>query len=457
MRIMIIGAGEIGRHLAKRLSSEAHQIVVIESNEALAAELSKGLDARVVHGDGASIGVLLDSGVTDCELFVALTTSNETNLVSCALAKSLGAQKAICRVHPNMERETAFFDFKERFLIDYLFSSERLAAIDLFKYIRNPDSRFVEEIARGLIELQQVVVPDRSVYLGKPLREMKLPDRVRVGAIEREGKFVVPSGDEEFRIGDVLTMVGDPRRLHEVIGKIDKAFHRDAVRVVIFGGGEYGAALAQMLESWPCRVRILEADEERCAVLTERLGGTTILNVDATSLSELKEEQVGEADFFVATSSSDEDNVMTCLQAHSLGAKRCLTLIHRADYADAIGSFREHLGIVAAVSPREATAQELSRFVTSDRYHVVRRVGDAEVLEATVPPGSALDGVTVHEAGLPAHTQLVALLRGVQARVPAAGDRIEAGDHIYAMVGAEAKPAFLRLLASSRSGRPVRA
>ena len=120
------------------------------------------------------------------------------------------------------------------------------------------------------------------------------------------------------------------------------------LKVVIFGGGEYGFTLAQMLESWNCRVRIFEKDEKRAQELTDRLSNTTVIHTDGTVLAELEEEQVGEVDFFVATSGSDEDNVMTCLQANNLGAKNCLTLIHRADYAQAISGSGRHFGILAA-------------------------------------------------------------------------------------------------------------
>ncbi|MDB4374238.1 NAD-binding protein, partial [Akkermansiaceae bacterium] len=121
-----------------------------------------------------------------------------------------------------------------------------------------------------------------------------------------------------------------------------------------------------MLESWSCRVRIFEKDVDLASELADKLSNTTVINADATSLSELEEEQIGDADFFVATSSSDEDNVMTCLQANSLGTANCLTLIHRADYAKAISGSGRHLGVVAAVSPREASRKEIARFITSD-------------------------------------------------------------------------------------------
>jgi trk system potassium uptake protein TrkA len=218
------------------------------------------------------------------------------------------------------------------------------------------------------------------------------------------------------------------------------------MRVVIFGGGEYGFALAQMLESWDCRVRIFEKNETLCQELTERLSDTTVINADATVVAELEEEQVGEADFFVATSASDEDNVMTCLQAHNIGAKNCLTIIHRADYARAIGSSGRHFGVVAAVSPREATRRDIERYLTTDKYYVVKKFSAGEVIETDVAKDAKAVGMKVSEIDWPTGSVLVGLLRGLQAIVPGPEDVVEAGDRIYAMVSPKVRKKLLKLL-----------
>jgi trk system potassium uptake protein TrkA len=160
----------------------------------------------------------------------------------------------------------------------------------------------------------------------------------------------------------------------------------------------------------------------------------------------LEEEQVGEVDFFVATSGSDEDNVMTCLQAHNLGAKNCLTLIHRADYAKAISTSGRHFGVVAAVSPREASRKEISRYVTTEKFHVVRRLGDGVVLQTHISKGAKADGKKVSEIQWPEGCVLVGLLKGLQAIVPGADAELEEGDQVFAMVANKAEKKFLKLL-----------
>jgi trk system potassium uptake protein TrkA len=447
MNIIVIGAGEIGRHMALSLSEESHSITVIESNEMVARELDGHIDGRVVHGDGTSVNTLLDAEVSEAELFMALTADNNVNLVASSMAKKLGAKKVICRVHPGLQRDEWLFDLKANFGIDYVFSSERLAAAELSKFIRNPDSLVVEELARGHIELQQVRVSASSDARGRTLKDLKFPSRVRVGAIVREGKSIIPSAEEVLKAGDIVTLFGEPKRLHDEIVRLNHGTGKEApANVAIFGGGEYGYSLAETLEGWNSRVRIFETDLKRCDEISERLTATKVLNIDATSVAELKEENINEVDFFVASTEVDEDNVMTCLQAQNIGAKHCLTLIHRADYADAIMGFGERVGIMAAVSPREATRHDLMRFVTSDRYHLVKRLEAGELIEASVAKGSTADGKKVKEVNWPAGCILAALLHGVRAVTPAADDEILAGDHIYAVVSGKAKKKFLKLI-----------
>lgn len=448
MKIIIVGAGEVGRHLAVCLSREAHDIAVIEESESLAGEIDKQVDAIVMAADGASVNTLVEANVAECDLFLAVTSDNNTNLVSASLAKQLGAKKVVCRVHPGLQREEWLFDHRGHFGIDYIFSTERLSSVELSKHIRNPDSLLVEEIARGRVELQQLRVSEKSDAVGKTLLDLALPERVRIGTIQRDAGHVVPTAEEVVQAGDLVTIFGEPRKLNEAVGRLGTGiYNTERLSVVIFGGSEYGLALAQMLESWHCKVRIFEKDPQLCEELTEQLEDTVVINADATSLSELREEQVDRVDFFVATSQSDEDNVMTCLQAHNLGAKHCLTLIHRADYADAISATGTHFGVKAAVSPREATRVDLMRFVTSDRYHVVKSLEGGEIIESAVPPGSKVAGKTVKEIEWPSGCVLVAHLHGIHANVPAADDVINEGDNVFAMVSSKARRKFLKLLA----------
>lgn len=448
MNIIIMGAGEIGLHLAETLSGEDHRICVIEQDEKLAREVDEKLDVRMIAADGASVTVLEEADVADCDLFLGLTSIDTTNLVGASLAKALGAKKTIARIHGYIQREEWLFDYRAHFHIDHLFSSERLAAIELAKFIRSPDAILVEEIGRGKIELQQMRVVENSPAAGKTLLDLAFPPRVRVGAIVRGEKTIIPSATEVILPGDLLTLFGDTNKLTSVVSMLHPA-RRDTreVNVVIFGGSEYGFALAQMLEAGNFRVRIIEEDEKLCQNLSHTLQKTVVINGDATSLRQLKEEQVGSADFFVAATRDDEDNMMTCLQAKHLGTRFCLTLVHRADYAEAISRSSSGLGILGAVSPRVATSRDLVRYVTSDRLKTLLALdGGGEVVEVAVPAASKVIDKRICEVEWPAGSGLVARFHGQRVTVPAAEDVIAAGDMLIAIVSAEAKKPFGKLV-----------
>lgn len=449
MNIIIVGAGEIGRHLATSLTKEAHRISLIEADKALAEELQATLDAKVIHGDGTSVTDLADADVGECELFLAMSASNTTNMMSASMAKSMGVNKVVSRVHPSLQREEWLFDFRGHFGLDHIFSSERLTAIELAKFVRNPDSLVVEELARGRIELQQVSVGENSKSKGKKIRDLGAPEGVRVAMISRGATTYVPIADSVIDEGDVVTIFGEPRKLREFAEDLQgKKKGKNKLRVVIFGGNEYGFSLAQMLESIDCTVRVFESDPEICKGLADRLTNAVIINADATVSAELEEEQIGEADFFISTSTDDEDNVMSCLQAHTLGVKNCLTIIHRADYATAISASGHHFGIRAAISPREATRREIQRFITTDSYHILKQFDGVDLMELRVGKGSLAAGHMVKEIQWPPGTVLVGKLRGLHAEVPGPDEVLLGGDHLYAMVSRDARKLFLKLLAA---------
>lgn len=447
MNIIIVGAGEIGRYLASVLSQETHNISVIEKDAALAADLEQLIDGKVIQGNGSSVQDLVEADVGECDLFLSLTSSNTANMMSASMAKAMGVGKVVSRVHPGLQREEWLFDFKGHFGIDHIFSSERLAAIELAKYVRNPESLVVEELARGRIELQQVRVGEKAQACGLTLRKLKAPEGIRLAMVSRGGSHFVPDAETVLEAGDVVTIFGEPRKLRDFSGRLQgKQGKQERLRVVIFGGNEYGFSLAQMLESVDCDVRIFEQDAALCAKLADRLTNATVIRADATVVADLEEEQVGEADFFIGTSADDEDNVMSCLQAHTLGAKSCLTLIHRADYAAAISASGHHFGIRAAVSPREATRREIQRFITTDRYHVLKKFEGALLIEIRIGKGSIAAGHMVHEVDWPAGVVLVGQLRGIHADVPGPDEVLLPGDHLYAVVAQDALKAFVKLL-----------
>ncbi|MCS1411419.1 MAG: Trk system potassium uptake protein TrkA [Verrucomicrobia subdivision 3 bacterium] len=448
MNIIIVGAGEVGKHLAQSLSTQLHNITLIDHSEDVTASLHEKLDATIVSGNGTSATVLAENNVADCDLFLAITSHDNTNLVSASIAKSMGAKTTIARVHASVERGEWLFNHREHFGIDYLFSTERLAAVELGKFVRNPEGLVIEEIARGRIELQQLVISKESDIIEKPLSSLDLPKGVRIAIIYRNKGNLIPGGGDHLEPGDLVTLFGEPVKIQELSGKLNPETNkREEKNIVIFGGGEYAMALAEMIEGPEVKVRIMERSESECKRLSNLLQDTVIINGDATSLQQLREEQVGEADFFIAVSPDDEDNVMTCLQAKSLGTEYCLTLIHRPDVANAVYRNRERLGILGVVSPRLASNRDLLRFVETEKFHNIAHLqADVEVIQLVIKDDACVVGKRVSDIKWPNGGSLVGLVRKQLSIVPSGDDELQAGDAVYVVVTPESQKPFVKLL-----------
>lgn len=435
MNIIIVGAGEIGRYLARTLSSHRHRIKVIEESESLARDVQDHLDVGVLCGNGAAAALQAEADVGECDLFLALTGQDNTNLVAGSVAKSLGAKKVAARVHATIQHGQWVLDYRRHFGLDYLFSTERLAAVELAKHIRYRGKLVVEEIARGRIEVIQMRVSEKCELMDKPLQELNLPAQVRIAVIHRDATLLVPGGQDCLKANDMVTLFGVPNELTKLTSLLQaKPPKRAKQKVVIFGGSEYGFAIAQLLEGGPFEVRILEKDGARCRKLSELLQHTTIIQGDASSAQQLREEQIEDADFFVAASEYDEDNVMAFLQAKRLGVDHALSIIHRADYADVIDTSRGQLGLEAAISPRQATMRDLLKFVEGPRYHqIVELLGQVELVQFTVQPEAAVAGRRLAEISWPPSSALVAVLRDEEAIVPGGQVALQPDDVAFAV------------------------
>lgn len=444
-----MGAGQVGRHLASSLSTKLHEITVIDQSDATADELSETLDVGVVRGNGGSVTTLIEADVAECDLFLALTQNDAINLVSASVAKKLGARRAVSRVHPGAQREEWLFNYREHFQLDDMFSAERLTAVELFKYIRNPEGLLVEDIARGRIEVQQIRVDEATQWLERNLSTLEIPQRIRIALIQRGGRRIFPKGTDTLQNGDLVTLCGRPFELEKFLDifQPNRASRRQArSAVLIFGGSEYGFTLAQMLENGPYDVRLMESDKQVCEQLAAELNRTVVLHGDATSMQQLREEQISETDFFIGASLDDEDNVMSCLQAKNLGARYCLAIVHRSDYADLIQKNQQQLGILAAVSPRVVTSRELLRFVTAEPFHeVVKLPSGVDLLQVTLQERGSLANSKVSDVKWPDGCGLVGWLREEEAKVPTGADVLEPGDVVYLIAHSSARRAITRL------------
>ena len=432
MKIVILGAGEVGRHLCDTLSMENNDVTIIENKESVAREVDDEYNVRVLTGNGASAEILRQAGINKCDYFLAMTSDDRTNILSSSVAKALGAQVTIARIHDQTYSETGIINYQAHFGIDHFLNPEALTAVEMAKSIRHPGRVSVENFARGQIEVQQLRLDPRSKLVGKPLKELRLDSGIRIGFVQNEERQEVAHANTVLQSGDLITVFGTAKVLDAFRKLLNPGQTDQTVRIALFGGGETAIALIRLLSHPRFRIRVLESNPALCRILSEQFPQVTVIQGDATHLRLLEEEQIGSADYFIACTKDDEDNIMTCIQASKLGAKHCHLLINRADYLQVLDRLKDTLGVELIVSPRLATGNEVRRYLNRKPYflHADLAGESGSIVEIRVNQHCPYKGVALKDIQWPGHTVIVALLRQNEVKVPGALDEIEAGDRL---------------------------
>ncbi len=447
MKIIIVGAGEVGSNLSLVLAEAGHDVTLIEQSDRRCRKLDEEQNARIVTGNGSSARQLVEVGVGKCDAFLAMTSDDRTNIISCSLAKGLGAKNTIARIHDETYSDTSVINYQLHFGIDLLVNPEAICAVELAKEIRSAGRVVVEQFARGQIEVQRQRVARGSRLIGKKLKDLKLDSQVRIGYVHRGEETEIAHAETSLEEGDVVTLFGHPEVLFAMRDKFDPKQKVEVARVVIFGGSETAINLIHLLKNPRFKIRVIEKDKKHCDQLAERFPHVTVINGDATSIRLLEEEQIGSADYFVACTKDDEENIITCIQASKLGAEHVQLLINKGDYDDLLGLLQNRLDIEVAVSPRRATAEFMQRNLSDKSVALLAEMpGGSQVLEIRISHSSPAIGRTIKDLHLPAGCLLVALLHKFKAKVPAADDKILAGDRVVVITSGEKQKEITKAL-----------
>ncbi len=448
MKVVLIGAGDVGSCLAQVLSDIGHNVTVVESDPRQCARLDEELDVRVVRGNGGSASVLARAGAGEAHFVLPMTSDDNTNLIASSLAKAMGAKAVMTRIHDQTYVDTSVVNYQLHFGIDYLINPEALCALELAKSIRNPARVAVENFARGQVEAQRILVSKECRLTGKPLAELSLHPEVRIGYIQHGDEQDIPHGKTIIEAGDTVTVFGPPEELLKFRAKLDPESVEKQTRIVIVGGGEITFALLRLLHQTRFKVRVIESDAARCDELAEKFGFVTVIHGDGTSLRLLEEEQVEGADFFVTTTKEDERNIMAGIQAAKMGVKHVQAVLNKPDYEEMLHQMKSALGLETIVAPRVVTTNEVLRYISQDPYIELFRFSaqKARIIEITVTDDAPAAGKTIIEIGLPRHSIAVALFHKYHIKVPGAEDRILGGDRVVFITRAENIKDLLRLL-----------
>ncbi|MCA9270011.1 MAG: Trk system potassium transporter TrkA, partial [Planctomycetales bacterium] len=449
MRIVVIGAGTVGTWIADLLCRHRHSVTVVDSDPEHIRRINAELDVRGLVGSGSESSVLFQTGVSTCDICLAVTGIDEVNLIAASMAKAMGARRAVARVYGRVFHDLSTFDYQRHFRIDRLLSLEHLSAMELSRGIRNPGTVILENFARGQLEVQEIAASDETSAVGVKLKALGLPRGVRIGAISRGAHTWIAGAEDTIDVGDRFTMIG--RR--EVIDEVKDRFRsrpEPKMSVVIAGGGETGFHLARSLDGRRFDVLLMDANRERCEYLANMLGHVTVVNADATRRAVLEEERIGAAHVFIASTGDDESNIMASIEAKQVGAKRALAIVGRPDYAEIVSN----LGIDLAVSPRDVMARQILGFLNTGSVISRMNLGGSNisVMELDVLEGSPATQCELAELALPRKSIIAAVMREGFVQVPSGDDRLHVGDTVVALVEDAAEDELLsRFAPSARS------
>ncbi len=433
MKIIILGAGQVGTSVANNLASEANDITVVDQNAALLRKLQDRLDLRTVQGNGAHPEVLLQAGAEDADMILAVTNSDETNMVACQIAYTLfHTPTKIARV-----RAQGFTNYPKLFStdalpVDVLISPEQLVTDYIMRLIEHPGALQVLDFAEGRVRLVAVRAYYGGPLVGKELHTLykRMPDiEARVAAIYRQGHAIRPEGSTVIEAEDEVFFVAASENILAVMSELRK-LEKPFKRLLFVGGGNIGRRLAKALEG-SYQVKLIEHNQERSEKIAEELRKSIVLYGDGADEELLRDENIESIDVFCAVTNDDEANILSAMLAKRLGARKVMALINRASYVDLVESGT----IDIAISPQQATIGSLLTHVRRGdvvNVHSLRR-GAAEAIEAVAhgdKSSSKVVGRTIEKIDLPPGATIGAIVRGEQVLMAHHDTMVEAEDHL---------------------------
>jgi trk system potassium uptake protein TrkA len=430
MKVIVVGAGQVGFHLAQRLSEEKQDVILVDTDPERADFVSQHLDVLTVVGNGASLSTLEEAGVKGARMLLAVTSRDEVNLIACLAAKRLGVAYTMARIsNPEYYRRGSVLS-REQMGIDLMVNPERECAWETYQLLQSAAATDVAQFADGRVQLIGLRVKRGAPVLGRSLAELgeEFEDSHYVtAAIVRNNTTFVPKGGDVILEGDQIYMLAPTS---EVSALPPLAGHErfQLRRVMIAGGSAEALYLGELLEDNGVECTILDRDRRRCLELAERLPKFLVLHADSTDLELLEMEGVSGIDGYVSATGNDETNLLSSLLAKTVGAQKVVSLIHKFEYL----RLGPKVGIDAAVSPRLSTVNAILRYVRRGRVMTVASLAgiEAEAIEFQVDDESLVAGQALKDLKFPRQGIVGTILRGEEIIIPRGDDVILPGDEV---------------------------
>lgn len=434
MQIMIVGCGKMGTSLAVQLVAEGHRVTVIDRSESVIEQISNTQDVIGYVGNGAVFSVLEEAGAKDADLLLAVTTSDEINLLSCLIAHKIGAKHTIARVR-DPEYANNMYRISDDLGLSMTVNPDRQAAEEIARVLRFPAAMHVELFARGHVELVTSKLPENSHLSGIPLYELsqKLGVKVLICAVERNGAFTIPSGGFVLQGGDVLYVTGAPREVAKALRKAG-VIANPIRSVIIGGGGRISYYLAQELVGSNISVKIIEYSKDASRNIAELLPGAVVINGDITDHDLMQEEGIERADAFVGLTGLDEGNVLSALYAKRHGVGKVIAKVNN----EGLESLVKETALDSVISPKRVATNVILRYVRAreasadhGRIRGLYKIADGsiEVLEFNASDENRnLLNIPLKDLKTKKHLLIACLVRHGKAIIPGGADSIQAGD-----------------------------
>lgn len=436
MRIVIEGAGEVGSHLAKMLRAENNEVAVVDNDQARLARLTSYADVETIEGNPSSIEVLKSAGVAKADLFIAVYpfATQEVNIVGALLAKQLGAAKVIARVNDEDFLTTENRQLFKDMGIELMFYPEKSAADEIIFALRHSASAEVADFARGKLQIEVFKLAEDSPMLDLTLSEFiqtisyEERNQFRVIAIARDNKTIIPDLSTRFLFGDLVFVISKKEAVESVFAH----FGRDNVSarsVMIMGGSSIAEMVARAMGHSNVKVKVIESDRKRCLELSERLPkNVLVVNGDGRNSDFLFEEGIREYDAFVALTSSDETNVLSCVVAKKFGVDRTFAEVENIEYI----RLAEEMGVDNVINKKLITAGRIFKYTLSGKARFIRYMpgSEAEVMEYTVPSGAAITKKALREIEFPRNAIVGGVIRGNDSFIAVGDTKIEPYDRV---------------------------
>ena len=434
MQIIIVGCGNVGTTIAQQLSKEGHNITVIDMDGHKVEAVANHYDVMGIVGNGASFSVQNEAGIEKADLMIAVTASDELNMLSCLIAKKAGDCSTIARVrNPLYNKEIAFI--KEELGLSMVINPEYAAACEIARLLKFPSAIKVDTFAKGRMELLKCKINEGSILHGRPLTYLSsgLHCDVLICTVQRGDEVFIPDGNFELREKDVISVVASPKKANEFFRKIGMATNR-IKSCMIIGGGETTYYLAQQLLPMGIEIKIIEQNKERCNELSELLPQALVIHGDGTDRNLLYEEGLPRIHAFVSCTSMDEENIMLSLFAKSVSKAKTITKVHRIDYDEII----ENLDLGSVLYPKNITAEYILQYVRARQNSIGSNIetlyqlieDKVEALEFRVSKQSKLVGVPLKELRLKENLLIAGINRKRMSITPGGQDTIEVGDTV---------------------------